>query len=489
MDETLTKHGPDPFGDMRDQGPAPQAPRLVLAWSFEEPGRVGEVLTPHGAGEGGVYVFGRESGIDFGRTGDVGHLVLARDRPPRVTPTGPADAPRVSRRQLRVRQVGQGRLQVENVGRCPLLVNGQEVTQTIVGPGDVLELKSQLLFLCALRPLGHKPLSPGTGYPPFPFGYADPYGLVGESPEAWALRRRILFLSKADAHLLVRGPSGSGKELVSQAIHQLSPRGVRRLVSRNAATVPEGLVDVEFFGNVQGFPNPGMAERPGLVGAANRSTLLLDELGELPQELQAHLLRVLDSGEYQRLGSAEVKRSDLRLIGLTNRAESELKHDLLARMKLRLVVPGLGERKGDIPLLTRHILKRLSQEMPDTLAPFFTEPGPMGEPRLTPGLMTFLLRRQYRHNIRELEQLLYDAIEHSHGPFISPGPLLTKAKAPEVSAAGEVMPSVEDIKAAIRAAGTGRDAAKRLGVSYRQLIYLLKKEGLTIRTLSWSDDT
>src|SRR5256885_12859655 len=105
------------------------------------------------------------------------------------------------------------------------------------------------------------------------------------------------------------------------------------MVSRNAATFPAGLIDVELFGNVANYPNHGMPERPGVVGEADGSTLFLDEIGELPTELQSHLLRFLDErGEYTRLGDARRRTSDVRVVAATNRALEDLKHDLAARL-------------------------------------------------------------------------------------------------------------------------------------------------------------
>src|SRR5262249_49824490 len=151
-------------------------------------------------------------------------------------------------------------------------------------------------------------------------------------------------------HVLLVGPSGCGKELAAQAIHARSTRASRKLVSRNAATLPPGLIDAELFGNVANYPNAGMAERPGLIGEADGSTLFLDEIGELPETLQAHLLRVLDEGgEYQRLGDARRRKSDLRLVAATNRSIDELKPDLAARLPLRVALHGLDERPEDIP--------------------------------------------------------------------------------------------------------------------------------------------
>ena len=117
---------------------------------------------------------------------------------------------------------------------------------------------------------------------------------------------------------MLLGETGTGKELAARAVHRFSTRADRPLVARNAATMPAGLIDAELFGNARNYPNPGMAERPGLVGQADGGFLFLDEIGELPSELQAHLLRVLDAGgEYQRLGESRVRRSDFRLLAAT----------------------------------------------------------------------------------------------------------------------------------------------------------------------------
>src|SRR6185295_18995653 len=113
--------------------------------------------------------------------------------------------------------------------------------------------------------------------------------------------------------------------LVARALHSRS--GMSKLTSRNAATLPEALVEAELFGNLKNYPNPGMPERPGLIGAADGGCLFLDEFAELPQPAQAHLLRALDQGEYQRLGDATVRHARFRLIAATNRPESALRRD------------------------------------------------------------------------------------------------------------------------------------------------------------------
>src|SRR5205807_1302663 len=125
---------------------------------------------------------------------------------------------------------------------------------------------------------------------------------------------------------------GCGKELVAQGIHALSSRRARKIVSRNAATFPDTLVDAELFGNAPNYPNQGMPERAGLIGEADGSTLFLDELGELPEALQTRLLRVLDSGEYQRLGDSRRRSASFRFVAATHRSLEKLREDVAARL-------------------------------------------------------------------------------------------------------------------------------------------------------------
>jgi DNA-binding NtrC family response regulator len=171
--------------------------------------------------------------------------------------------------------------------------------------------------------------------------------------------------------------------------------------------MPETLIDAELFGNCKNYPNPGMADRQGLVGEAAHSTLFLDEIAELPHGSQAHLLRLLDRGEYHRLGESKARQSDLRLVAATNRDPSALKHDLLARMTLRVSVPVLNERLGDVPLLVRHILRRAAARG-DAIARARVEGGGGAhEPYIDIGFMRQLVAHRYRLGVRELETLLW----------------------------------------------------------------------------------
>ena len=454
---------------------------LVIAWSLEEPHRVGEVgLLPD---EVGPQIIGRGPGQE----GDAhGRVMFCRQRPAHLDPTGPLTSRRISRSQLEVTPTASG-LEVARVGRCPLLHNGHEVDRALVRPGDVIELRHQLLFFYERRPGVLPSLQSHPSGRLHPFGEADAHGVVGESPATWTLRDELAFLAAREGHALVLGPSGTGKELAARTIHGLSKRSAKRLISRNAATFPEGLIDAELFGNIADYPNPGMRERRGLIGEADGSTLFLDEIGELPATLQSHLLRVLDAGgEYQRLGESRPRAADLRLVAATNRDPDALKHDFLARFKLRVSVPGLEARRADIPLVIRHVMRRIAADDPKIGERFFDGwDGKTGEPRVAPDLVSALLRRSYSHHVRELESLLWRAMAASHRNYIGLTDDVKAQLAVEVPAEVHRDPaelSPEEIRAALeRHEGNQSRAFRELGLSSRHALYrLIKRYGIDV---------
>jgi two-component system nitrogen regulation response regulator GlnG/two-component system response regulator HydG len=410
---------------------------LAVLWSRDAPERVGEVLLVP-PGDRGTWTFGRGEA-----SGEARRLSLARQVPGGVVGAGPLASPRISRTQLRLSVSTPGALLVENVGSCPLVRAGRACERAEIAPGEVISLRNELSFLCVRRtpiPAGDDPAGALQA-----LGAPDAFGIVGETPAIWELRHRIAAVARHAFHVLILGASGSGKELVAQAIHALSPRGKRPMVTRNAATIPEGLADAELFGNLRGYPNPGMTERPGLVGEANGSTLFLDEFAELPPTLQAHLLRVLDAGEYQRLGEATTRRTDLRVLAATNRPTSDVKHDVLARFKVRIEVPDLNARREDIPLLVAYLL-RTHASKPDGFARrFFPEGDLMKAPLVSPVLMEALVLHGYETHVRELDALLVRATLEGRGRYLELGPALKSelekaaaGRAPRVTAAPEL---------------------------------------------------
>jgi DNA-binding NtrC family response regulator len=370
---------------------------LVVAWSRDEPWRLGQSLLIPPGDPGPLITFGRgpvES--------DCEKRLLERHRFGLGAPEPPLATASISRRQLELRSAGD-RLYVRNVGRCKLTLNGVSTSEAECAPGDNLQLGKQVLFVVAKR--SSRPCSGIGGYPEFAFGEADTNGIVGESSVAWQLRAHIGSIAPRRGHVLISGPSGSGKELTAQAVHALSRCRQRKLIARSAATIPETLIDAELFGNSKNYPNPGMIERPGLVGEAHGSTLFLDEIAELPHGSQAHLLRLLDSGQYHRLGEATARQAEIRLVAATNRDPSSLKHDLLARLTLRIVVPSLTERREDVPLLARHIVRRAAAGGDDLARSVLGAEG--REPAFDIDFVRQLVEHRYELGARELETLLW----------------------------------------------------------------------------------
>jgi transcriptional regulator with AAA-type ATPase domain len=433
---------------------------LVILWSLDEPHRVGE-----SAAVDAKLVLGRGAPEPWAP-----HARFRPWRPGTLPPATALTSPRISRAQLQLSPRGDHALRVENIGRNQLLVNGEERQSAEVEPGDTLTLRNALVLLVIRREAD----PPAIPSPAFPFGQPDPWGMVGESAAAWQLRSELRFAAGHDHHVLLQGESGVGKEIAAAALHAMSKRGARALVSRNAATLPEGLVDAELFGTARNYPNVGAPERPGLIGEADGSTLFLDEIGELPAPLQAHLLRVLDAGgAYQRLGDARPRRADLRVVAATNRPLDALKHDLAARFLSRVTLPGLNERREDIPLLLAAALAKARAEHGELVDRFF---DPTGRPRLHPDLVEALARHRYTLHVRELLRLLWRAIATSPADHLALTPEVRGELSLGSASATASPPDREAIVAALAAAnGRAAVAASALGLSSRFALYRLMK--------------
>ena len=412
--------------------------------------------------EPGPWTFGRGSG-----DGANNRLFLTRWAPNGRAARRIASCPRISRNQLRL-STSNGCLVVENAGSCPLLHRGSEHNRVELVPGETLFLRNELLLLCVRRPLRLRGSIAELAVPHHDFGQADDSELVGESAAIWELRERLAVVSSQSLHVLILGASGTGKELVARALHLRSARRSRPLISRNAATIPEGIADAELFGNVRGYPNVGMPERPGLIGAAHESTLFLDEIAELPLALQVRLLRVLDNGEYQRLGEASARRADVRVIGATNRPVTDLRHDVLARFTMQLVLPDLNARREDIPLLIAHLLRRHAARDKSILTRFFPDGDAAAGPRISPTLVETLVTHQYTTNVRELDALLMAAVLQSTGAYVECAAPASAVTLPPLSRLSESTPWLTAEEAARLAllrrhrfspTGCGRDPA------------------------------
>jgi two-component system nitrogen regulation response regulator GlnG/two-component system response regulator HydG len=455
--------------------PARRVPHLILLWSLDEPERVGEALPV-------------KDPVSIGRGAQLDDDPAPRVSPRRMRPGSTVVRPpianaRISRRHLLVEPAGDDAVQVRSVGRAAMRIGGRAAAEGVARAGELVEIHNAAVFMVVSRPT-ELPASRSGASVAFSFGGPDPFGIVGESEAAWRLREELAFAAATDRHVLLLGESGAGKELAARAVHGLSARRGRTFVARNAATMPEALLDAELFGNVKNYPNPGMAERPGLIGEADESTLFLDEIGDLPEKCQVHLLRVLDAdGEYQRLGDGRPRRSSFRLVAATNRPVESLKHDFLARFTHRITLPGLPERRDDVPLVLGEILRRTARKHPPVAARFFERRGgEIAEPRLQPELVARLVRHPFTHHVRELERLVWLALGTAVGDYIG----LTPAVEAELrdSAESAADPVELDRAALSRAlAENGRSptrAARALGLKNRfVLLRLLKKHGLS----------
>ena len=237
--------------------------------------------------------------------------------------------------------------------------------------------------------------------------------IVGTSDALRRVLAELETVAPTDSTVLIYGETGTGKELIARAIHNLSSRQSNAFVKLNCAAIPSGLLESELFGHEKGAFTGAIAQRVGRFELANRGTVFLDEIGEIPLELQPKLLRVLQEREFERLGSTRTLRTDARLIAATNRdlaamvEDQKFRSDLYYRLNVFPVrVPPLRERREDIPLLVRHFVQQFSRRMN------------RGVETIPSETMKALVRYDWPGNIRELQNVIERAV------IISPGPVL-----------------------------------------------------------------
>lgn len=239
-------------------------------------------------------------------------------------------------------------------------------------------------------------------------------GIVGESKALRRVLSDIETVAPADCTVLIHGETGTGKELIARAVHDLSSRKANALVKLNCAAIPTGLLESELFGHERGAFTGAVAQRVGRFELAHRGTIFLDEIGEIPLELQPKLLRVLQEREFERLGSTRTLRSDSRLIAATNRdlkamvEEQRFRSDLYYRLNVFPIrVPPLRERVEDIPLLVRHFVKQ------------FSERNNRAIDTVLPETMEALTRYPWPGNIRELQNVIERAVIITKGATLT----------------------------------------------------------------------
>jgi len=237
--------------------------------------------------------------------------------------------------------------------------------------------------------------------------------IVGHSTTLRRVLQQVETVAPTEATVLIWGETGTGKELIARAIHQLSPRHPHAFVKLNCAAIPTGLLESELFGHEKGAFTGAITQRIGRFELAHRGTVFLDEIGELPLEVQPKLLRVLQEREFERLGSSRTLRTDARLIAATNQDlaalvdERKFRADLFYRVNVFPVqLPPLRERPEDIPLLVRHFAQQFARRMHKTIETIPSD------------TMQGLLRYAWPGNIRELQNVIERAV------ILSPGPVL-----------------------------------------------------------------
>jgi len=307
-------------------------------------------------------------------------------------------------------------------------------------------------------------------------GFEDIVGASGALREVLDLVRTV---APTNCTALIEGETGTGKELIARAIHEHSTRRDRPFVNLNCAAIPLGLLESELFGHERGAFTGAVARKVGRFEAADRGTLFLDEIGDIPLELQPKLLRVLQEGEFERLGSTQTLRVNVRLVAATNRdlaalvSKERFRSDLYYRLNVfPILVPPLRDRLEDIPLLVRHFVRTFADQMGKQIDQV---PGEV---------MQALVSHPWPGNIRELQNFIERSVILSSGNVLRP-PLANLKVAAETESMEAIMVEAErnhirKILERTRWVVAGPNgAAVRLGIKRSTLYFRMQKLGIS----------
>jgi two-component system response regulator HydG len=312
-------------------------------------------------------------------------------------------------------------------------------------------------------------------------------GIIGRSPGMREVVQTARQVAMSDIPVLILGENGTGKELIAKAIHNTSRRRKHRLVTMNCAGMPETILEDELFGHVKGAFTDARTERAGRFEHADKGTLFMDEIGDMPQNMQAKLLRVLENGEVYRLGSNDPLRVDVRLISATNKkldemvADRQFREDLYYRIKGVVIhLPPLRERREDIPLLIHFFLQQTAAKYHRVIE------------GIRPEAQQVLLSHSWPGNVRELRMAIENMVVLSNGEWLGVEslpqgirPATTASAAASASGdlhlAGLSMEQVEreHIRSTLKMTqGNRGEAAKILGIGERTLYRKIKEYGI-----------
>jgi formate hydrogenlyase transcriptional activator len=307
--------------------------------------------------------------------------------------------------------------------------------------------------------------------------------IVGESAALRRVLKQVEAVAPTDATVLILGETGTGKELIARALHDLSPRRERTFVKLNCAAIPTGLLESELFGHEKGAFTGAIMQKSGRFELAHQGTLFLDEVGDIPQELQPKLLRVLQEQEFEHLGSTRTIKVDVRLVAATNRdlarmvADGRFRSDLYYRLHVfPIALPPLRERREDIPRLVRHFTQRFARRMGRRIE------------AIPAAIMDALACYPWPGNVRELQNVIERSVILSPGPALQVllGDLQSAVmQAPEPTAAAVTLAEAEreHILGALRETGWvvagPKGAADRLGMKRSTLQEKMRKLGIS----------
>ena len=301
--------------------------------------------------------------------------------------------------------------------------------------------------------------------------------IVGDSAALKRVQRQVELVAPTDATVLILGETGTGKELIARAIHRMSPRRHLPFITLNCAAIPTGLLESELFGYERGAFTGALQQKIGRFEMAHRGTLFLDEVGDIPLDIQPKLLRALQEKSFERLGGTKTIPIDVRLIAATNRNLTQMmgdklfRSDLYYRLKVFAVTtPPLRDRPEDIPALARHFTRKYALKMDRQIDKIPSE------------TMQALTEWHWPGNIRELENFIERSVILSKGPSLRAPLSELREDSPEAASGSATLEHVERehiLQALRESAGVVTAAAKRLGLHRTTLNAMMRKLGIT----------